>query len=216
MPDSMARASRADGTRELILDAAERLFAERGLVAVSNRQVSEAAGQGNNAAVGYHFGGKADLVRAIVRKHAESVERERLRMISNAGDSAELRDWVACWVRPFTQHLDALGTPSWHARFAAQAMVDPAFREIIVDEAFGAPSLEIILDGLNRCLPMLPLPVRLERREMERHLLLQVCAERERALAVGEPTPRADWADTATGLIDAIVGIWRAPVTGTN
>ncbi len=213
MPNSVAKTSRADGTRELILDAAERLFAERGVVAVSNRQVSEAAGQCNNAAVGYHFGGKADLVRAIVRRHAERVDRERLRMLSGIGDSAELRDWVGCWVRPYTQHLDELGAPSWHARFAAQVMVDPAFRKIILDEVFGMPSLEQIIDGLNRNLPALPLRVLLERREMERHLLLQICAERERALALGEPTPRSSWEDTATGLIDAIVGIWQAPVT---
>ncbi|HEX2214632.1 MAG TPA: TetR family transcriptional regulator, partial [Mycobacterium sp.] len=47
------RTERASVTREAILTAAERLFAEHGVYAVSNRQVSEAAGQGNNAAVGY-------------------------------------------------------------------------------------------------------------------------------------------------------------------
>ena len=69
----ISRAERAHATRELILTAAEQLFAEHGVVAVSNRQVSEAAGQGNNTAVGYHFGTKADLVRAIARKHAAPV-----------------------------------------------------------------------------------------------------------------------------------------------
>ena len=69
------RADRANETREAILSAAERLFAERGVFAVSNRQVSDQAGQGNNAAVGYHFGTKADLIRAIVRRHNEPVER---------------------------------------------------------------------------------------------------------------------------------------------
>ncbi|MGO4759077.1 TetR family transcriptional regulator, partial [Streptomyces sp. 2MCAF27] len=64
MAGRTARAEQVSATRELILTAAERLFAERGVYAVSNRQVSEAAGQGNNAAVGYHFGTKADLVRA--------------------------------------------------------------------------------------------------------------------------------------------------------
>jgi len=46
-----SRTDRASLTREAILIAAERLFAEHGVFAVSNRQVSEAAGQGNNAAV---------------------------------------------------------------------------------------------------------------------------------------------------------------------
>ncbi|PRC61159.1 TetR family transcriptional regulator, partial [Mycobacterium sp. ITM-2017-0098] len=43
------RADRATTTQEAILKAAERLYAEHGVYAVSNRQVSEAAGQGNNA-----------------------------------------------------------------------------------------------------------------------------------------------------------------------
>jgi AcrR family transcriptional regulator len=59
-----SRAERNDVTRERILTAAERLFAEHGVSAVSNRQVAEAAGQGNTAVVGYHFGTKADLIRA--------------------------------------------------------------------------------------------------------------------------------------------------------
>jgi len=45
-----ARSDRASTTQQAILTAAERLFAEHGVFAVSNRQVSEAAGQGNNAA----------------------------------------------------------------------------------------------------------------------------------------------------------------------
>ncbi len=72
-----SRTDRASLTREAILTAAERLFAEHGVFAVSNRQVSEAAGQGNNAAVGYHFGTKTDLVRAIEHKHAIPVEKLR-------------------------------------------------------------------------------------------------------------------------------------------
>nr|MDT0524064.1 TetR family transcriptional regulator [Streptomyces sp. DSM 41633] len=105
-----ARADRASSTQEAILKAAERLYAEHGVFAVSNRQVSEAAGQGNNAAVGYHFGTKTDLVRAVARRHAERIEVGRQRMMAQVGDSADLRDWLACAVRPVTEHLENLGT----------------------------------------------------------------------------------------------------------
>jgi hypothetical protein len=43
--------------------------------------------------------------------------------------------------------------------------------------------------------------------------MVHVIAERERALAEGTPTPRATWHDAASGLIDAVVGVWLAPVT---
>src|SRR5436853_6321448 len=102
------RSERASSTQEAILVAAERLFAEHGMFAVSNRQVSEAAGQGNNAAVGYHFGTKADLVRAIEQKHRGPVEQLREQMVAelvDGGASAKMRDWVACLVRPLTGQL---------------------------------------------------------------------------------------------------------------
>ncbi len=79
------RSERATSTQEAILAAAERLYAEHGMFAVSNRQVSEAAGQGNNAAVGYHFGTKADLVLAIEQKHREPIEQLREEMVADLG-----------------------------------------------------------------------------------------------------------------------------------
>ncbi|MBK3642942.1 MULTISPECIES: TetR/AcrR family transcriptional regulator [Streptomyces] len=207
-----ARAEQVNATRELILTAAERLFAERGVNAVSNRQVSEAAGQGNNTAVGYHFGTKADLVRAIVRKHATQIEEIRARLLAGIGDSPDVRDWVDCLVRPIPQHLGALGGPTWYARFCAQIMTDPVLHQIVVDESLTSPSLRKIIDGLTACLPDLPPEVRAERSEMARHLIVQMPAERERALAENRPTPRATWDDAATGLADALVGLWLAPV----
>ncbi|MQY21625.1 TetR/AcrR family transcriptional regulator [Nocardia macrotermitis] len=213
MSGTEARTARAEGTRELILAAAERLLAEHGVAAVSSRRVSEAARQGNNAAVGYHFGSKADLLRAIVCKHTASIELIRADLLTGIGASAELRDWVSCLVRPFTEHLAALGNPTWYARFAVQAAADPAYQEMMTDEAFSSPSFQRTVEGLNSCLPALPLPVRLERQQMTSHLLLQVCADRERSLASGVPPARSSWADTATGLIDVLVALWQAPIT---
>ncbi len=213
MAGGAVRAEQVSATRELILTAAERLFAERGVYAVSNRQVSEAAGQGNNAAVGYHFGTKADLVRAIIRKHAAAVEEIRARLLAETGDFADVRDWVGCLVRPVPEHLAALGSPTWYARFCAQVMTDPALRPIMVEESLSSPSLRQIVEGLNRCLPELPAEVRAERGDMARHLIVHMSAERERALAENAPTPRATWHDAATGLVDAVAGMWLAPIT---
>jgi AcrR family transcriptional regulator len=207
------RAEQVSATRELILVTAERLFAEHGVYAVSNRQVSEAAGQGNNTAVGYHFGTKTDLVRAITRKHADQIETLRVRMVAEVAKSTDVRDWVACLVRPATEHLAALGSPTWFARFAAQIMTDPALRGIMIEEALNAPSMHQILDGLDRCLPHLPTEVRAERDDMTRQLMVHMLAERERALAEGTATPRPTWRDAGTGLVDAIVALWMAPVT---
>ncbi|TDV46065.1 TetR/AcrR family transcriptional regulator [Actinophytocola oryzae] len=207
------RALRAHATRELILTAAERLFAEHGVFAVSNRQVSEAAGQGNNTAVGYHFGTKADLVRAIARRHSAPIEEIRQRMVAEIGDSTDLRDWLSCLIRPVVEHLAEVGSPTWFARFGAQIMTDPSLRTIMVEESQSSPSLVRIVEALHRCLPDLPAEVRAERSDMARQLLVHMTAERERALADGTPTPRASWDEAATGIVDALVGMWQAPHT---
>jgi AcrR family transcriptional regulator len=206
------RSHRSTGTREAILSAAEWLFAERGMYAVSNRQISEAAGQGNNAAACYHFGTRTDLLRAIESKHREPIEQLRATMLIDIGDSTELRDWVGALVRPLTEHLAALGTPSWYARFAAQAMADPTYRHVVTKGALTSPMLVQTIDGINRCLPDLPKRVRVERIVMVRNLLMHTCAEHEGALAEHGPQSRSSWPVAGEGLIDAIVGLWRAPV----
>src|SRR5689334_8343340 len=59
-------------TRTQILDAAERLFAERGFRGTSVRAITDLAGA-NLAAVGYHFGSKAELLAAVVRRVIEPI-----------------------------------------------------------------------------------------------------------------------------------------------
>ena len=181
---------------------------------MSNRQVSEAAGQGNNAAVGYHFGTKADLVRAIEQKHRGSIERLLARMVAETGDSPELRDWIACMVCSLTEHLDQLGNPTWYARFAAQALADPAYQKIVVKDALASPALLRVVDGITRCLP--------ESADGRRHRAQHHGAQSDDAHVRRFRTRirRGRWraserlgAAVASGLIDAIVGLWLAPVT---
>jgi AcrR family transcriptional regulator len=201
---------RSEGTREVLLVAAERLFAERGMHAVSNRQISEAAAQGNNAAVCYHFGTRTDLLRAIEAKHREPIEQLRTRMLAELDDTAELRDWVACLVRPLTDHLQEIGNPSYYARFAAQAMADPTYREVVTQDALASRQLVQTLDGINRCMPDLPKQVRFERTVMVRNLLMHTCAEHEGALAQHGPHAPSPWPLAAEGLTTAIAGLWQA------
>ncbi|WP_033344163.1 TetR/AcrR family transcriptional regulator [Catenuloplanes japonicus] len=54
-------------TRTQILDAAEHLFAERGFRGTSVRAITDLA-KVNLAAVGYHFGSKAELMAAVARR----------------------------------------------------------------------------------------------------------------------------------------------------
>ncbi|MFI6231187.1 TetR/AcrR family transcriptional regulator [Micromonospora echinospora] len=207
-----ARAGQVEVTRQRILVTAERLFAEHGVFSVSNRQISEAAGQGNNTAVGYHFGTKEDLIRALVRRHTVPMAAIGRRLSDRYESSTDLRDWVTCVVRPFTDHLASLGSPSWYARFAAQVLAEPRLRELAAAELGEASMLRDVAASLHRCLPTLAAEVLRERDDMARTLIVHVCAQRERSLGSSTGAAAA-WAATATSLIDVIVGMYLAPVS---
>ena len=59
-------------TRGQILDAAAHLFAEHGYRGTSIRAITDLAGA-NLAAVGYHFGSKAELLAAVARRAIEPI-----------------------------------------------------------------------------------------------------------------------------------------------
>ncbi|GHH39644.1 TetR/AcrR family transcriptional regulator [Lentzea cavernae] len=206
----MTRSRTPEGTRGRILETAERMFAEHGVFSVSNRQISDEAGLGNNTAVSYHFGSKAELVRAIYLRHSAPMEVLREKALDEHAGSTDLRDWLGCVVRPFTGHLASLGRNSWYARFAAQLTTEPKLRELgLVD--VGQTSLQrTITAALHRCLPDLAPAVRAERDEMARTLIVHMCARREADL----PEDSAEmWDATATGLVDALAGLYLAPAT---
>ncbi|MEO7143693.1 MAG: TetR/AcrR family transcriptional regulator [Bryobacteraceae bacterium] len=64
-------------TKTRILDAAERLFALHGFEAASLRAITTEA-RVNLAAVNYHFQSKDGLIDAIVARHLEPINRQRL------------------------------------------------------------------------------------------------------------------------------------------
>lgn len=83
--DETGSSGRADA-RTRLLDAAERLFSQRGIEAVSLREIAIEAGQKNNSAVSYHFRNKQGLVDALIADRLSKVERVRQRRIEKAGD----------------------------------------------------------------------------------------------------------------------------------
>ncbi|WP_246115518.1 TetR/AcrR family transcriptional regulator [Trebonia kvetii] len=198
--------------RTLILDAAEWLFAEHGISSVSNRQIGAAAGQGNTSAVGYHFGSKDELIRALIRRFDGEAEVLRTAMVNQIGDSAELREWVRCLVFPYTETLAARRPPTWYARLNAQIMADPVLRNIQLEEAVSA-SLQQVIRGLEVSTPKLPATVLRERELMAGHILIQTCADFERGLADAAPASGKTWRKVGSGLVDALVGLWSAPVS---
>jgi len=81
-----------DPTKLRLVLAGERLFAQGGIDNVSLREISAAAGQGNNAAVQYHFGSKEGLIVALTRFRVAQMEEPRRRMLERAETLGRLKD----------------------------------------------------------------------------------------------------------------------------
>ncbi|MFI1337930.1 TetR/AcrR family transcriptional regulator [Streptomyces sp. NPDC020845] len=106
-----------EATREALMNAAERLFAEQGVEAVSVRAVNAAAGLAP-AAVHYHFGSKETLLEAVLLRRGRAVVTdisERCDALLAREERPEPRDIVEALVTPYAALLerDRTGGTRW-------------------------------------------------------------------------------------------------------
>lgn len=101
----MARS--AEDTRSRLLEAAEQLFAERGIDAVSLREINQAAGARNAIAVQYHYKDRTGVLEAIFRKHNPDVDARRHALLDQyeASDEKSVRQLAGALVRPLAAKL---------------------------------------------------------------------------------------------------------------
>lgn len=84
--------------------AGERRFARDGVTAARLSDVVRDAGQGNDSAVGYHFGSREGLLRAIVERHLADMEAERASTVEHLSE-ASLHEVVSMVVVPTARLL---------------------------------------------------------------------------------------------------------------
>ncbi|HKE75574.1 MAG TPA: TetR family transcriptional regulator, partial [Acidimicrobiales bacterium] len=107
---------RGDAARAALVASAERLFALRGVEAVSLRDVCADAGQRNHSAAQYHFGDRAGLVGAVYENRMRHVDRRRGERLAVLGED-DVRGLVEALVVPLVEVVDE--TAGWYARFLA-------------------------------------------------------------------------------------------------
>jgi AcrR family transcriptional regulator len=201
----MARSERA---RTALLDAAERLFAQQGIAQVSDRKVAEAAGNSNHSAVGYHFGGRDGLLRALVDRHLAEIEA-RGQAFSDGSDS--LLDDVRALVVPVTEVLAELPRPTWRARFLSLALHDPSVSPLMRRAAVSAPATARVARSVSARLAHLEPAVVRGRTTLMAHLISSACAEIEERAERDGADP--DWPAVGDFLSDAIAGMLLAPIS---
>jgi len=112
--------------RQRILDAAERLFAERGFHGVSIREITGAADV-DVALANYHFGSKRGLLEAVVLRRAEDLNAERLALLdalfADRRRTPTLEEIIDAFTRPLLDR-SARGDPGWKSYFALIAEIN--------------------------------------------------------------------------------------------
>jgi AcrR family transcriptional regulator len=126
----------SDRTRAAILDAAERLYADRGFSDVTLRDIVAAAGV-NLAAVNYHFGSKDELIAELFVTRSIVANRERLNELKAAeaagGGRADIDAVLWALVGPMVRGcLGPESERSTAARFMIRASIEsvPPIRRI--------------------------------------------------------------------------------------
>ena len=105
-----------ESTRERIVRAAERLFAQHGISNVSLREINRESGAKNAVAVQYHFSDRGGIVRAILAKHWPTIHAARNAMLDEyeANGLDDVRALASALVRPMAAKLaDSDGGPEF-------------------------------------------------------------------------------------------------------
>lgn len=144
-------------TPDRILQAAERLFSERGIDAVSLREITSEAGV-NSAAAHYHFGSKEVVLAALFAVRARPIAERREQLLGALKLDRQGRPKLEDVLRAFLQPaLEALNTPHGLAFTMLRARM--AFeREEVRREALGQAfdrSSALALRALAQALPKL-------------------------------------------------------------
>ena len=151
--------SSSPDTKELILEVAERMFAERGFASVSIRDLTAEAGV-NIASINYYFGSKDKLLYELFKRRTNEMTDARLSGLheaqARAGGNPTVRDIMRALVAPGIEWRDP-NSPHRHAfKFLSRARTEgtPQIKKVI-DTRLGA--LEEFRDALSRAQPGAPI-----------------------------------------------------------
>jgi AcrR family transcriptional regulator len=110
-------------TRQRLVEAAAKLFANKGFEHVTVREICKAS-SANVAAVNYHFGDKAGLYRAVVMLAIEQM-LETNELTQRAGEGRSPEDQLREFIRVFVNRLSGEGPTAWIHRLMAREMERP-------------------------------------------------------------------------------------------
>ncbi|WP_016932785.1 TetR family transcriptional regulator [Rhodococcus sp. R1101] len=204
--------SNRGSAKDAMIEVAERMFAERGLDGVSMRDVASAAGQKNNSAVQYHFGGRDGLILEVFRRRMAVVNAAReefLATIDDEGRGQDVRALVEAVLVPLANYIAERGVGSYYAQFLVR--VTPSLDFDAPDLAAISVSSREVSRRLMDVLDHLPRRVAVARVDLMLNMGVSALAVFEQRCADDNPVAHASFAETVHHVIDMSVAALEAP-----
>jgi AcrR family transcriptional regulator len=211
----MGEGSQAEDTRQRLIEAATREFAEHGVHAASLLEVTRQAGQRNRGAVHYHFGSREGMLVAVIEQQVDFLaEREReLLAIARERPDDDLESVVLAFVRPAVELADI----GWQGRCYLQILADlveddpdKLHPDVVaaLEPTGGWDALEL----LRQRTPAMPEHVREERLSLVVGFILRTVGDRARNRERSIARPQLETQEFITNLVAMVIGMLTAPV----
>lgn len=181
-------------TKARLIRAAERLFAENGLGAVSVRDITRAAGARNESALHYHFGTKEALISAVFADRIHAIDSARLGRLDALDTNGCNQDLTALMEAALAPMLEACAEEGGrlYAMFLMQLTADPRFDVERLMQDLAPGSVEAVRDRAAALLGSLPPRVRDTRLRRLMTLSIAVMADYARDVEEGSAPRLAD------------------------
>lgn len=142
-------------TKQQLIDAAERLFAEQGVDNVSSVDIVRAAKQKNRSALQYHFGDKVAVIHAVLDKHSLGIAEARKIMLDQLeqDDKINLHGVINALVKPVAAKLNDRDGGHRFLKINSQLMANEAYAQLRRERSLAMPQVSRFQELLQRLLP---------------------------------------------------------------
>jgi len=144
-------ASPSDPTRDKLLEAAGRVFADRGYDAATVREICRLA-HANVAAVNYHFQDKQGLYTQVLNQMTRAAQLERVN--ATLDQTAPPEEILRRVIKVRVQGLGANRLPDWHFRIIAREFAHPTPAMSRMIDKFSRPLYERMLDLVGQIIQL--------------------------------------------------------------
>jgi TetR/AcrR family transcriptional regulator, regulator of cefoperazone and chloramphenicol sensitivity len=140
-----------DDTKEKLLAAASRVFAEKGFEKATVREICQTADVSNLAAVNYYFGDKERLyVEAVKRAHRTRIAEVPLPVW---GADTKPEDKFRGLVLTMANRIIAESSQPWHEQLMMREFMQPTAAVAELVQEFFRPHFQILLSVISELVP---------------------------------------------------------------